>query len=532
MAVLANPTRFICIVVMAMLHGYGYAQPAMKLSVSSTPNRVCNGIDCRYNGPTILINEVLTSPNSYNGSMWEAFPYSSARCGEWIELYNPHLCEAVDISFYFLGNNAPDGMLGTDYGGGFLIPANTIIPPRGFCLIRGVYAPHVAPELLVENGGNTIELTVDDTIVKVCVGGGMRLWFPDDGGWFAFYDRNGIPQDAISWGPISNSCTSCPPCLPSGSSHFFGKLPPYDSIPTARKTYVYAPVRVPEAANRTMQRIYDGGKWLLDSLLPSTMGTCNDTCIEYPKGICDGTATVSVSGGLPPLRYLWNDIELQQTPTAVRLCSGTYTVTVIDRRNDSASISVEVPDYEIPADFTYTPEKPYMTTDEVQFTYNGDYASYFSWYFGDGDSAKEENPMHIYYMSGKMLVSLFVEDTNKCKGKAEKEIIIYERLHFPNIYTPVGIDGQRYYFRPLAELGYFKQFKINIYNRWGVPIWSTHCTEPNCPNYKSDAFWWDGTYKNNAVADGVYYWVVYADPLSGSPPFIQNGSVTVLQRGK
>jgi PKD repeat protein len=522
--------KITCIVVTIMLHKYDYAQSSLKISVSSTENKICNGKNCVYNGPTILINEVQTSPENYNGSIWEPNPYSSDRCGEWIELYNPHLCEAVDISFYFLGNNAKDGYLSTNYGGGFLIPANTIVPPRGFCLIRGVYAPHVAPELLVKNGGNTIELTVDDTLVKTCIDSGIRLWFPDNGGWFAFYDRNGVPQDAISWGTIGNSCMNCPPCTPSGSPYFTGILPSYDSIPNDRKTYVYAPVRVPASDNYTMQRISDGGNWLIDSLFPPTMGGCNDTCIEYPKGLCTGTATVNVSGGVPPFRYLWNDTELQQTSTAVRLCGGIYTVIVIDSQNDSATTSIEVFNYEISADFTYAPEQPYMTADEVHFKYTGDYASSFFWNFGDETTSNEENPTHTYYTSGKLLVSLFVEDTNQCKGQIEHEIIVYERLKFPNILTPIGTDGKRYYFRPLDRLGYFKEFEIRIFNRWGNLVWTNYCNEPNCPDYLNDDFWWDGTNKHgNDVSDGVYFWVVQASPLSEIPPFIQNGSVTVVR---
>jgi len=43
--------------------------------------------------------------------------------------------------------------------------------------------------------------------------------------------------------------------------------------------------------------------------------------------------------------------------------------------------------------------------------------------------------------------------------------------------------------------------------------------------------WWDGTNKQGKpVSDGVYYWVVYAEPLSETAPFIKNGSVTVINK--
>ncbi len=48
--------------------------------------------------------------------------------------------------------------------------------------------------------------------------------------------------------------------------------------------------------------------------------TCN--------GMCDGTATVTATGGLAPYTYLWNDALPQITPTAGSLCPGTYFVQV------------------------------------------------------------------------------------------------------------------------------------------------------------------------------------------------------------
>ncbi|MBI4649080.1 MAG: hypothetical protein HY738_21445, partial [Bacteroidia bacterium] len=67
---------------------------------------------------------------------------------------------------------------------------------------------------------------------------------------------------------------------------------------------------------------------IIDSLTISA--SCN--------GACDGTATVAVSGGTPPYTYLWNDAFLQVTPIANNLCTGTYSVAVMDS-NGCVSIS-------------------------------------------------------------------------------------------------------------------------------------------------------------------------------------------------
>ncbi|MBI2967725.1 MAG: gliding motility-associated C-terminal domain-containing protein [Bacteroidetes bacterium] len=52
----------------------------------------------------------------------------------------------------------------------------------------------------------------------------------------------------------------------------------------------------------------------------------NVTCYGYS----DGTITVTVTGGTPPLTYLWSTSPPQGTPTANGLSAGTYTITVTD----------------------------------------------------------------------------------------------------------------------------------------------------------------------------------------------------------
>ena len=48
------------------------------------------------------------------------------------------------------------------------------------------------------------------------------------------------------------------------------------------------------------------------------------------NGVCDGSATVTGGGGIPPYVYAWNDPGSQTTTTAVALCAGSYTATLTD----------------------------------------------------------------------------------------------------------------------------------------------------------------------------------------------------------
>jgi len=51
----------------------------------------------------------------------------------------------------------------------------------------------------------------------------------------------------------------------------------------------------------------------------------NETC-----GMSDGSATVTVSGGIQPMQYAWSTNPAQNTATASNLAAGNYTVTVTD----------------------------------------------------------------------------------------------------------------------------------------------------------------------------------------------------------
>ena len=58
--------------------------------------------------------------------------------------------------------------------------------------------------------------------------------------------------------------------------------------------------------------------------------TTGSTGVDINCGVCDGTATVTVTGGTGPYTYQWDDPGTQTTSTAVGLCAGTYNVTITD----------------------------------------------------------------------------------------------------------------------------------------------------------------------------------------------------------
>ncbi|MFH1120841.1 MAG: gliding motility-associated C-terminal domain-containing protein [Bacteroidota bacterium] len=59
-------------------------------------------------------------------------------------------------------------------------------------------------------------------------------------------------------------------------------------------------------------------------------------------GYSDGQASVTVTGGLPPYGYLWNDPAAQTTPTAINLQAGNYSVTVTDAEGSTVTVSATI----------------------------------------------------------------------------------------------------------------------------------------------------------------------------------------------
>ncbi|MCX6270187.1 MAG: lamin tail domain-containing protein, partial [Bacteroidetes bacterium] len=309
----------------------------LNLQTSFQQNTVPDGVGCSYSGPKILINEIMIKPNSGNGCIYGT---NASQRGEWVELYNPDLCKVVDISCYYLGNYAPEGT--EYYGGGFALPQGTIVPPGGFVVVRGMNAPAVPSALLVQNGGNTVDLVVG-TSSSTCFGtGGSRFWLGDASGWIAVYDENGVPQDAIVWNSPADQTLNGSPCNPVGSCSYSGNLVSYNEISSDRKTIIFSGNLLNGITNR---RSPDGGPWVLNTQANATYGTCNGVCITPPVITCTGQASVGVSGGMAPYTYIWDDGRAQATPTATGLCAGSYCVTVTDANEQTADTCVTVTDF-------------------------------------------------------------------------------------------------------------------------------------------------------------------------------------------
>jgi len=64
----------------------------------------------------------------------------------------------------------------------------------------------------------------------------------------------------------------------------------------------------------------------------------NVTC----KDSCDGQIKITISGGIMPYTYYWNDPSAQTDSVAVNLCPGSYEVVIVDAIGDSCSASSSI----------------------------------------------------------------------------------------------------------------------------------------------------------------------------------------------
>ena len=79
--------------------------------------------------------------------------------------------------------------------------------------------------------------------------------------------------------------------------------------------------------------------------------------IPASPGASDGSATVYVSGGVPPYMYLWNTTPIQTTQMATNLPAGTYSVLITDSGGNSLS-PVNITVSEFVACLLYTSPSP------------------------------------------------------------------------------------------------------------------------------------------------------------------------------
>lgn len=217
-----------------------------------------------------------------------------------------------------------------------------------------------------------------------------------------------------------------------------------------------------------------------------------------------GQASASVTGGTAPYTYAWSN---GQTSSAIfNLPSGNYGVLITDANACTATATVTInaavqPTAAFSVDSAYTCEGV-----AYQFTDQSLQATTVVYYFGDGTSSTQQNPIHIFPYNGTYTVSLIATNP-PCKDTAYAVVSIADMSNYgqvgpANVFSPNN-DGLNDCFHPSLNgpgadtLKYC--FHIEVFDRWGIKLFETDDTK----------YCWDGTNQQNGkpAVDGTYYYV-------------------------
>lgn len=242
-----------------------------------------------------------------------------------------------------------------------------------------------------------------------------------------------------------------------------------------------------------------------------------DTC---GQGV--GAASVDVELGTPPYTYLWKD-DGEITQTNYNLGVGSYEVVVTDFNGCQDSIFVDVSD-DLPypfAAFEYRIGGENVLGQEVQFLNNSVGTTQWTWYYGNGETSNEEDPLYRYERAGDYLVQLvssngFCEDTAFDYVNIDPMLLVY----VPNAFTP-GQNEINDYFYPQGEGIELESYDMFIYDRWGKVIWQTG-------NFSKK---WDGTngFTGNQVPAGTYAYKITFREFADLDRHVYTGVVNVIR---
>ena len=147
---------------------------------------------------------------------------------------------------------------------------------------------------------------------------------------------------------------------------------------------------------------------ILNGIISSTTDV---SCFNY----CDGQTTVTMTGGVSPYTYLWNDPNSQTSASANNLCTGTYNVTITDANGCNENILSTISE---PIDITSSSSSinAFCNTATGSATINiisgGVPPFTYQWFDNSGNSINQSSQTATSLIPG--LYNYIVTDANSC----------------------------------------------------------------------------------------------------------------------
>ncbi len=175
-------------------------------------------------------------------------------------------------------------------------------------------------------------------------------------------------------------------------------------------------------------------------------------------------------------------------------------------------------------DFTISPQPTTIYQPNITFTDKStDPYGIVSWSWNFNDPLNDtgstlQNPSHAYGDTGIYCPMLTVTNIHGCVDSISHCLVISPQysMYIPDAFSPNG-DTKNDIFLPTGE--YINQFSLNIFDRWGMKIFST------TDMYKG----WDGKAASGKLCqeDTYIYLIVITDNLGKKHSYL--GKVTLIK---
>ncbi len=147
----------------------------------------------------------------------------------------------------------------------------------------------------------------------------------------------------------------------------------------------------------------------------------------------------------------------------------------------------------------------------------------YIWYFGDGDSSTEKNPVHQYPNTNTYYVTLITNASSTCADSSIQTFFIdgdsTSELIVPNVFTP-NSDGLNDCYRLKGVTPKCDEYQFTIYNRWGEVYFKSD-NPSQCWNGQNEA--------GRLASTGVYYYILNLKKYRSEERIKKTGTITLLR---
>lgn len=222
----------------------------------------------------------------------------------------------------------------------------------------------------------------------------------------------------------------------------------------------------------------------------------------------NGNAYLTISGGTAPFSYMWSNGSNTQNIEHVR--AGTYSVQIVDANGCFLRLETSInepPILDIESLVTHITCKDHYNG-KISTKISGGIPPYkYEWSNGASTQNIEMLTAGVY--------TITVHDANNCPMKASNEVKIPINgcIEIPNTFTPNGDNINDTWV--ITNSYVYPEIEVQIVNQQGYIVFKSI-------GYNKD---WDGTYNENPIPSGTYYYIVNLH--NGDP--IYKGIVTIIR---